>query len=525
MSRLFKIGLLLWISVHAAAVPLQFAPYDLKTDSHGTQAAEIAWLDVPARHAEPNGAKLRLRVVRLVAPAAARRHAPIIYFAGGPGGSGVGTARGPRWPIFDRMRQHGDLLLLDQRGTGESSLPPECPHQAKLALGREALLLSQRETAQRCIAFWRAQGVDLAAYNTIENAHDVNALRVALAVPKLRLWGMSYGTHLASSVLRLHGAHIERAILMGYEGPNDTFKLPLSADHMLQQFDAMALRDDALAPEFRPLLKNINALLTKLETEPLRAKLMRSDDTVVIGKFEAQLGISVMLIRADFARHLPLAIGLALQGDGGLLGEYVHGAQQSLQSYAAMPLAMDIASGVSADRLARINIESQQSVLGGVLNFPYADIRQGLDIPDLGEDFRAPLVTAVPTLFVTGTLDVRTPPSNVTAALPGFANASELLIMGAGHDNDLWLAHAGIADTLESFLRGDWQGKKQLQAKPTNFATSMTAELWLELRNALGLPLIGLILLSVVALPVLCVRWWRKRRQRKSAGTHQLKSD
>ncbi len=495
-----------------ASATLQFAPYGLKTENHGTQAAEIAWLDVPARHSEPSGPQLRLRIVRLRTPEATRTQAPMIYLAGGPGGSGVGTARGARWPIFDRMRQHGDVLLFDQRGTGESSLPPACPHEAALPLGREELLASQLATAKRCMQFWRAQKLDLDAFNTVESAHDINALRLALAVPKLTLWGMSYGTHLASSVMRLHGEHIERAILMGYEGPPDTYKFPLVADQMLGQIEAMAQLDPKLPTEFKSVLENTRKLLEKLERQSIKTSLLRSSDQIEIGKFEAQLGISVMLIRSDFARHIPLAIGLAVKGEGGLLGEYVQGAQLGMKTFNAMPLAMDIASGVSAERMAIINAQTPKSVLGDVLNFPYFSIGAELGIPDLGDEFRTPLISAIPTLFVTGTLDVRTPPANMQAALPGFSAASQLIVNGAGHDNDLWLSHPEIADTLEAFVQNRWQGVKQLQMPKVEFATSLSNELWRDVRSSLGLPLIGLILLAAIGLPMVLFWWWRRRR-------------
>ena len=127
--RTLRLACLIWLATSTAlATPLQFTPYQFKTEQHGVQAAEIAWLEVPARHAQPTGAKLRLRIVRLKAATAPPGAAPIVYLAGGPGGSGVGSARGVRWPVFDRMRQQADVLLFDQRGTGESSVPPACPH-------------------------------------------------------------------------------------------------------------------------------------------------------------------------------------------------------------------------------------------------------------------------------------------------------------------------------------------------------------------------------------------------------------
>ena len=526
MLRLFVLSLhafvlSLYACLASATAPLQFQPYALETQAHGTHAAEIAWLDVPARYANANSARLRLRIVRLLAPItasrAARSDAPIVYLAGGPGGSGVGSARGPRWPMFDRMRQHGDVLLLDQRGAGESSLPPECPHQAMSALGHAAKLAIQRQVAAQCVAFWRAQNIDLDAFNTEENAHDVNALRLALQVPKLRLWAISYGTHLATAVLRHHGEHIERVILMGYEGPDDTLKLPLAADALLSQIEAQATTDPRVIQEFKPVVANLHALLAKLAQTPQRARSLMTGKQVTIGPFEAQLGVVLMLTKSDTMRHVPLAIGLALQGDAGLLSEYVQGYEQALTSFRAMPLAMDIASGVSAARSTQIAVQTPKSVLGGALNFPFPDIGTELGITDLGAVFRTPLITAVPTLFVTGSMDGRTPSANMEAALPGFSMASQLRIDGAGHDNDLWLSHPEIADTLEAFMQGTWEGEKQLQAPRLAFATSMTSEAWGLLKQSIGIGGIALILAGIAALPLGLFWWWRRRKARKLA--------
>ena len=39
---------------------------------------------------------------------------PIIYLAGGPGGSGIRTARDRRFAMFMALRAHGDVIALDQ---------------------------------------------------------------------------------------------------------------------------------------------------------------------------------------------------------------------------------------------------------------------------------------------------------------------------------------------------------------------------------------------------------------------------
>jgi hypothetical protein len=161
-------------------------------------------------------------------------------------------------------------------------------------------------------------------------------------------------------------------------------------------------------------------------------------------------------------------------------------------------------------------LQTPKSLLGAALNFPFPDpeISTELGITDLGDRFRAPLQTSVPTLLVTGSMDGRTPPANMQAALPGFSTASQLMIDGAGHDNDLWLTHPEIADTLVAFMQGTWQGEKQLKAPRLDFATSMTAEAWRLMVQTFGLGTVVLVLLGVAAIPLGLIWWWRRRKRR-----------
>ena len=54
---------------------------------------------------------------------------------------------------------------------------------------------------------------------------------------------------------------------------------------------------------------------------------------------------------------------------------------------------------------------------------------------DLGDEYRAPFDSDVPVLFVSGSLDVRTPPANVDAIAPGFSRHAHVLVVNTGHDS------------------------------------------------------------------------------------------
>lgn len=500
---------LLASEVHA---PMVFEPYEFETLDHGTVPAEVAFFEVPRRHSEPEGPAMRLRVVRLPTTGGDGRAAPVVYLAGGPGGSGVGTARGPRWPVFERIQRETDVLLLDQRGTGLSDPPPTCPYVHRFddaqPMERDTALAALRDTAARCVAHWRRKGIDLAAYTTAESAGDIEYLRRAMGLPRISLWGMSYGTHLALASVRLHGAGIDRVVLMGAEGPDHTLKLPMAADDLLADL-AMLARHDG----FEDLVGSAGRVLDALRRQPRQGRsFMRGGRVVTIGEFDAQLAIAATLGRRSTQQVLPLALQRAEGGDYDLLAELVLAVREQLGEFQTMPLAMEVASGHSPQRLALIEAQANESLFGDALNFPFPMLAEGLGLVDLGEAFRAPLASDVPALFVNGSLDGRTPLANAEALLPGFGNGRQLLIRGASHDNEMWLGHSDIAERIADFIAGRPVSDAEVEVPPPTFVRNRVALLLAAFGIGRGAALAAVM--AVVALAVVALGLWRRRRRR-----------
>lgn len=474
-ARFSVLGLSLAVAMPALASPpsLAFEPYALETRQHGTIAAEIATLQVPRRHSDPSGPRMHLKVVRLRATHGDGHAAPVVYLAGGPGGSGIDTARGPRWPVFDQVRQKADVLLLDQRGAGLSEPPPECPHESRFddaqPLQREAALAVVQATAAKCVAFWKEAGIDLGAYTTAESAADLDDLRRALGVPKISLWGMSYGTHLALAAVRLHGAGLQRVVLMGTEGPDDTLKLPLSSDALLKELAVLARKDG-----FDDLSGSVTRVLQALREQPRQGRSrMHDGKPVTIGLYDAQIVIANMLGQRITQQWLPLVLQEAERGNYDPLADLVLIGRGQFAQFPAMGLAMDVASGQSPQRRALAEAQARQSLFADGLNFPFPAIGDGLGLADLGEGFRGPLRSDVPVLFISGTLDGRTPPANAEALRPGFSNSRTLQVRNASHHNELWTGNPAIAGNIVGFLTGQSVHDAVLEVAPPTFTRTL----------------------------------------------------
>src|SRR5262249_14754003 len=136
----------------------------------------------------------------------------------------IDAARNQAFSLLMAMREIGDVIALDQRGAGMSRPNLECSQTWDNPLdvpgAPPAVLRLMQGKVPACARELKGKGIDPAGYNTNQNADDIEDLRRALGYPKIRLWGVSYGTLLGLTALRRHEATIDRMILTGLLGPD-----------------------------------------------------------------------------------------------------------------------------------------------------------------------------------------------------------------------------------------------------------------------------------------------------------------
>src|SRR5215218_8693079 len=98
---------------------LDWKPFVFTSAAGDTVTADSARMTVPENRAHPTGRFIQLAVVRIRSTSPAPR-APIIYLSGGPGGPGIAGARGDLFPTVMALRAVSDIILFDQRGTGQT---------------------------------------------------------------------------------------------------------------------------------------------------------------------------------------------------------------------------------------------------------------------------------------------------------------------------------------------------------------------------------------------------------------------
>ncbi|VXC60339.1 Alpha/beta hydrolase [Oceanicaulis sp. 350] len=425
------------------------------------QAYQGAFL-APENRNDPDSRMIEIGYVRFPALDGAEGP-PIVYLAGGPGGSGTGTARRQRFDLFMQMRRHGDVIAFDQRGTGLSRNDlPQCVSSVEVSETEPTTDAeyadAYRQAALECRAFWREQGVAIEGYTTQQSVADLSDLRAHLGAEQVTLWGISYGTHLAMAALKTIPDEIDRAILASAEGLDQTVKMPSQTEAYIERLQSAVNTQPAAAaayPDIAGLMARVHA---KLEAEPMMIQVQTRDG---VHPFLLQRRDLQQMTSGLIADPGSAAIALAMYAEldqagsanlaAALIGRFYDLGEPI--SLSPMSTAMDLASGITDARLAQVEAEAQTALLGAYLNFPMPQLNRLWDGLDLGDGFRAAPQGDTPILLLSGTLDGRTYPDSQRAALAGMSDLDWVIVENAGHN--LYMTTPEVHAVMHAFMAGE----------------------------------------------------------------------
>ncbi|HEY8570830.1 alpha/beta hydrolase [Phenylobacterium sp.] len=453
------------LALPAAAIAqpqAQAGPFRFKGWKGQETDAERGFFEAPEDRRDPRSRRIRLHYVRF-ASTNPRPGPPIVYLAGGPGGTATGTFTGPRFPILLALREVCDVIAFDQRGTGLSNHIPRRPRPSGPVplFTRAGLTAHMRTELQRAWADWTAKGVAMRGYNTNESADDIEDLRQHLAADKISLWGISYGSHLGLAVLKRHGRHVDRVALASLEGQDQTVKRPARWDGYIEQVAALAG-----APGLPDLMRRVH---TRMEADPVPMSLRFGGPAPVdvrVGGFPVQMAAGSLAANPDTLAMLPRLYSMLDAGKTEMFSAFA-GQMGGVLGIEGMPEAMDLASGISPRKLAMVEREARTSVIGDALNFPMPHLLGAIPGADLGEDFRRPIHIAHPALLVAGSLDGRTVLAEQAEVAAQFRNKSQVLVENAGHN--VFEAHPEVQAMLVRFFRGERVPDTGLALPPPKF--------------------------------------------------------
>lgn len=312
------------------AVP-RFEPSSCTFPLPSSQNPECGMLIVPENRTVNNGKtiKIAVAIIRSVNPSKAPE--PIIYLEGGPGASSLKTISLQYDTVFKPFADQYDVILFDQRGIGLSEPALECPEVVDYNLSTLDVQTSVGDfvtgytgAMETCGERLASSGIDLSAYNSTENAADVNDLRTVLGYDKVNLYGTSYGTKLALTVMRDHPEGVRSVILDSVYPPQvsilDSAK---TAERSLNELFTSCAADTECNTAYPELEKVFYDLVNQLNAEPVHIQIPDTStgqilDGVIDGDSFVGLVFQALYV-ADFIPMLPMQIYNVKNGEYGIL--------------------------------------------------------------------------------------------------------------------------------------------------------------------------------------------------------------
>jgi len=360
---------------------------------------------------------------------------PLFLLAGGPGQAAT-EAFPLLLSVFADVNRNRDIVLVDQRGTGESNglncevledetLPADLPDEEQIALLDQCRI----DLAERA---------DLSLYTTDAFVADLDDVRAALDYDTVNLYGASYGTRAALTYMRRFPERVRSVVLDSVAGPELVLflQMPQDGQRALDLLFDRCAADAACNEAFPNFRAEYEAVLAQLATpqpvtvadplsnEPLAFQLDRDflSQLVFNSLYSAEFqGLLPLLVHHahETGDYAPLIVqGLAISSSAGLYPGLLYAVACSEDAPLIDPAeAESIRAGTSfGDFATRF-----QTICA---NWPRAEI---------AADFRDPLQSDIPTLLLSGGADPVTPPEYAAQVAAGLSNSRHIVVPGFGH--------------------------------------------------------------------------------------------
>jgi len=368
-----------------------------------SQAVECGVITVPEHPGEEDGAKVELSVARFFVLEGKVPADPVVLLTGGPGQDATQLAA-QGYTQLARLTGGRDLVAIDQRGTGTSAPSLACPETD------DATDETRGAALEACRARVIASGHDPAAFTTANNAADIALARKALGYREWNLFGVSYGTRLALTVLRDHPEGI-RSVVLSSVVPLEADllgDLAGNAERAFQRVFASCAADAACVASHPDLEARFHDVVHALDTTP--GQITVGGEVYAIRGSDLVDFLFQLLYDASSIAYVPLIIDDAIAGDftivasvlegGGVGGSISYGMHLSAQCAEELPFTTLATTGLDVDPLYR-------DVL---LPTSYEADCLAWKVPAASAIENQPVVSDVPTLLISGGYDPVTPP-------------------------------------------------------------------------------------------------------------------
>ena len=421
--------------------------------------ASCGYLIVLEDRSKPNGRTIQLMVARHRATSSEKRPDPILYLIGGPGD--IAPLEASEIIKANFIRDH-DILVVSQRGTWGSKPALICAATndfARELLGlrfySEATKRAHLAASEACRRELAATGADVSAYNSTESVADLADLRKVLGIAEWNVYGNSFGTYTAQTLMRDHPEGI-RSVVLDSVLPA-SYSIPVNWRNTQYAFDNIfqaCVAQPACNTAHPHLEQTFTGLVDQLDAKPL---------TPTISDPNTGKNIKVMLdggALIDWLRNQTYSVPMLQAAPDTIVG-LAAGRRDSIEAIAKdragrappyRPGAVALGDGLAIGTTCREdNLGTTQELAAAgreaFPNYPASITREGIGgwayvQEDCGEVWKLPLAPQsmhesvannIPTLLVSGTFDTLTSLAGAKAAATHLSHATIISIPGVGH--------------------------------------------------------------------------------------------
>jgi len=429
------------------------------------------FVTVPEDRANADSPEIRLAVIITEGDADA---APVVMLSGGPGE--ITTVSGDALaPIAQNIVGGRTLIQFDQRGVGRSEPALACPEWVETQLTMletnpdpaEALRLNNEALLACADRLASEEGINLSAYNSVENAADVADLIRALGYEQADLFGVSYGSLLAQHVMRDH-ADVVRSVIIDSVLPLGTsFNLTVidSATAAIDRLVGACAADAACNTAFPDLRRTLFDAIDFYNANPVPITVTdpmtgETYDTFLYG--DSILGtLFFFLYQTPAIPTLPQAI--VAMADGDLSVAESLQSQQLVALYTlerGMQYSVFCAEDVKGIGITEVELLERYSALPpqyrgrvdleDLLENSSVDLCAQWPVAALAAEFIEPIASEIPTLALAGEFDPVTPPGFAQEVAANLPNSFTYTFPGVGHS--VALASECAAGIIQQFL-------------------------------------------------------------------------
>ncbi|WP_456599500.1 alpha/beta hydrolase [Blastococcus sp. SYSU DS0616] len=388
-------------------------------------------LPVPADRDDPGSGEIQLAFGIVRSDSASPADDPVVYLSGGPGQSTLELVPQGFGQLYEPLTANRDLVLVDQRGTGLTEPSLACDEYSSWVqeslgsdLPPEELEAQAVESLEECRQRLVDEGIDFADYNSAASAADLEDLRVALGYDEWNLYGISYGTRLAQTVMRDHPDGIRSVVLdAAYPIDADLYEeTPGNAVRAMEALFATCADDAGCAAQYPELEQTFQGLVDELNAAPAPITVV---DPTNGQRIEDELdGDSLVgflfqtLYSTELVPHLPEIIAAADDGEFGTIGLLLGALSQQLelvsigqqlavqcQEEVAFAAEEEVAAAAAEHPLVEGFFEGAPTLGPGVF-----DVCASWDAGEPGAGANESVASDIPALVLAGDLDPITPP-------------------------------------------------------------------------------------------------------------------